>query len=414
VRSEYDRIAEQLAVVIGNTLTRFRSELNEPISIVALDFHPWHGRMALAVLTESELARESRLVDANMVSSWNHYDIGAGYAEWQPAQKMATAMESLYVQTQDANILFQCCASALGARPAVKAALRSAVADDFQMRVVNADDQRDYFVHPSLIMIRLPDERRRWVKQFGYRLHDEVRTHIRNAPKTFNHAKLLIDVQRASSVESNGGRQINISVLISGTLNNLPVNYRWEYDRHYSNFDSSDLAAFMAGGVVGYAAARAVKATGVFDAIASNTASQEDVHDRFLFEILDHLDKTVGRTESNNDTLWHRVRRVGWLAMIPAALISIIVFWWRLQANSADLPPFLIVIFGAALGLPAVLIVHCIGLCWLPDAFFLNETKGKRMMSSLGVATPRQLRWLAAFLALVTAAASLGIWRALW
>ena len=134
----------RLSETIANTLSRFESEIDEPIKILALDFHSWDEFLALAILTQAEFNDDPLLDDPAEMAAWKHYDLGADLAEWDVGSSFGN-MKTHYDETKDTETLFRCCATAI-ASPNVQQVLeRYQLADGFRISVANPDDGQEFF-----------------------------------------------------------------------------------------------------------------------------------------------------------------------------------------------------------------------------------------------------------------------------
>ncbi|QDU75393.1 hypothetical protein Pan97_24250 [Bremerella volcania] len=142
--STLESITDELTSIIAKTLNAYHSVPGESIKIVALDFHPWNGFLALAILTESEVATDPLLDDLTEMAAWKHYDFGANLDDWD-VNSILTEMKAIYDEIQDAQLLFQCCASAMASASVQQALSRYSLADGFRISVANPDDNVEYF-----------------------------------------------------------------------------------------------------------------------------------------------------------------------------------------------------------------------------------------------------------------------------
>lgn len=137
-------IADQLSSVISRTLNAYRSQLDEPIKVLALDFHPWNRFLALSVLTKSEVAIDPLLDDLAEMAAWKHYNFGANLDDWGVTSLLAE-MKTIYDKSKDAQPLFHCCASAMASASVQQAVSKYNLAHNFRVSVANPDDNHEYY-----------------------------------------------------------------------------------------------------------------------------------------------------------------------------------------------------------------------------------------------------------------------------
>jgi hypothetical protein len=141
-----------LAATVAAAIREFAPRLGGiPVKMLAVDCHPWHGSIELAVLTADETTRDGMLADPSEMASWRHYRFSEGLASWRPAAPLGCLMRAAYEAANDrravAEAFLRACAVAMTS-PEVAAAVESLVrAGDFRISVAHPDDGREFFSH---------------------------------------------------------------------------------------------------------------------------------------------------------------------------------------------------------------------------------------------------------------------------
>ena len=143
-----ESITDELSFIVAKTLNAYHSECSEPIKALALDVHPWNGFIALAALTESEVDADPLLDDIAQMAAWKHYDFGVKLEEWD-VNSVGTKMKAIYYEEEDAQLLFQCCASAMAAASVQQAIRKYKLADGFRISVADPDSNEEYYSDES-------------------------------------------------------------------------------------------------------------------------------------------------------------------------------------------------------------------------------------------------------------------------
>ena len=142
---------DTLAQVIANTLEALAPRLqDESLSMIALDCHPWHGSLYLAILKQSEVDTDPALADPEEMADWDLYDCGDGLAQWEAVVPLAEEMGRAYSDADDpAPIAEQCLRASAAAltHPAVQNVLKNfRLADGFRLSVAHPDSGQEYVV----------------------------------------------------------------------------------------------------------------------------------------------------------------------------------------------------------------------------------------------------------------------------
>ena len=121
---------------------------DDRITLFAVDCHPWHGMLGLAVLTADEAATDPELNDPAEMAAWRHYDFASGLAAGRALIPLGAEMRSAYYEAGDrpatAEAYLRACVSA-AASPTVAAALdQFKRADGFRLSVTHPDSGREF------------------------------------------------------------------------------------------------------------------------------------------------------------------------------------------------------------------------------------------------------------------------------
>jgi len=139
----------RLAGLIVNALSEFRGQVDGQIEAFAVDCHPWHGGLGLAMLTHDEVVNDPVLFDPAEMAAWKHFDFGSNLASWQAAADLASQMREAYYKSNDhadvAEEYLRACADAV-ATPAVQQALsKYDLTDAFRIFVRHPDTDKQYY-----------------------------------------------------------------------------------------------------------------------------------------------------------------------------------------------------------------------------------------------------------------------------
>ena len=87
----------RLASAIAAALREFAPRIVEDaVVMIAVDCHPWHGRLGLAALTESEVAADQLLADPTEMAAWRHYDFTRNLEVWKQVPELGAVMRIAY------------------------------------------------------------------------------------------------------------------------------------------------------------------------------------------------------------------------------------------------------------------------------------------------------------------------------
>jgi hypothetical protein len=143
-----DSWTARLAAAIATAVRDFAPALgNDPVALFAVDCHPWHGVIALALLTAEEVVGDPLLSDPAEMAAWHHYNFAAGLPSWQAAVELGREMRAGYEASERpaaANAFLGACAAAVSSREVGAALALLRRTSDFRLSVPHPDDGRDF------------------------------------------------------------------------------------------------------------------------------------------------------------------------------------------------------------------------------------------------------------------------------
>jgi hypothetical protein len=140
----------RLAAAVAAVVRELAAELQgAPVVLLAVDCHPWHGALDLAVLTAEEADADELLMNPAEMAAWRYYHFTEGRASWSPAAALGREMREAYEAASDrqaaAEEFFRGCAVAL-TRPEAAAAIERLERDRrFRISVAHPDDGREFY-----------------------------------------------------------------------------------------------------------------------------------------------------------------------------------------------------------------------------------------------------------------------------
>ena len=120
---------------------------SEPLAILAMDCHPWHGTLGLAALTATEVAADKLLADPAEMAAWRYFDFTRDLSSWQPASDLGERMKSAYENGDRravADAFFRACVAAMTSKVVRDALAVFVRIDDFRLSVPQPDDRREF------------------------------------------------------------------------------------------------------------------------------------------------------------------------------------------------------------------------------------------------------------------------------
>lgn len=150
-----DTWSNRFSRVVIDTLNALLPRLtNTPISMLAIDCHPWDGGLYLAILQRSEVDDDPAIDAPDEMTAWHLYDCGESMVEWEPASVLATEMQRDYDQADNnkaiADDYLRACADALSSAEVNTIVQEFDLDASFRIRVAHPDDGREFYNAPSM------------------------------------------------------------------------------------------------------------------------------------------------------------------------------------------------------------------------------------------------------------------------
>ena len=93
---------QRLATATAKAVREFAPTLaGEPVILLALDCHPWHGSIDLAVLTHREVEASPFLHNPTEMASWQHFYFSSSLESWKTVDELAAEMKAAYYSASD-------------------------------------------------------------------------------------------------------------------------------------------------------------------------------------------------------------------------------------------------------------------------------------------------------------------------
>jgi hypothetical protein len=138
----------QLADAIAAALHEFSPRLGgEKVALLAVDCHPWHGSVDLAVLTASEVATDPLLADPAEMAAWRYHNITRELSSWEPVERLGREMQSAYESGDRRAVAegyLRACATAVTSTKVVAALRLLERSSGFRVSVAHPDDGREF------------------------------------------------------------------------------------------------------------------------------------------------------------------------------------------------------------------------------------------------------------------------------
>jgi hypothetical protein len=138
----------RLASAIVAALREFAPQVGaEPLAMLALDCHPWHGTIGVAALTAKEVAGDKGLADPAEMAAWRFFDFARDFDCWQVATVLAQEMKSAYYSGGRPAVVeacFSACAAAITCDVVGEALEGFARVDGFRLSVAHPDNRREF------------------------------------------------------------------------------------------------------------------------------------------------------------------------------------------------------------------------------------------------------------------------------
>ena len=140
-----------LAKLVANSLTEYRSQANDAMELFAVDCAPWNGVIALAFLTMPELKAAPFLSEVAEMAAWKAYDFGAGLGSWQPlAFDLGSRMRAEYESAGErrsvvAGQFLRTCAVAVASEMVQAAFSTYRLGENFRITIRHPDTDEEYY-----------------------------------------------------------------------------------------------------------------------------------------------------------------------------------------------------------------------------------------------------------------------------
>src|SRR5262249_8657981 len=138
----------KLASAIAGALREFVPRLgSEPLAMLAVDCHPWHGGLGLAALTGIEVATQSFLADPAEMAAWRYFDFARDMPSWKATSELGNQMKSAYHVgdcTAIADAFLHACATAITSNVVCEALAPLVRTNTFRLSVAHPDDGREF------------------------------------------------------------------------------------------------------------------------------------------------------------------------------------------------------------------------------------------------------------------------------
>ncbi len=115
--------------------------------MLALDCHPWHGSIGIAVLTAKEVAAGRALDDPAEMAAWRLFDFARNFGSWQVVSALGKEMKSAYESGDRPEVVeafLRACATAVTSYPVTKALESFMLVDGFRLSVAHPDNGREF------------------------------------------------------------------------------------------------------------------------------------------------------------------------------------------------------------------------------------------------------------------------------
>jgi len=128
----------------------FREQVDGQIECFAVDCHPWHGTLDLAVLTHAEVKNDPVLSDPAEMAAWKHYHFASRLASWAAASELAAQMQAAYNAANEnragvAEEYLRACASAVATDEVQQSLARYELSHAFSISVRHPDNEQEYY-----------------------------------------------------------------------------------------------------------------------------------------------------------------------------------------------------------------------------------------------------------------------------
>jgi hypothetical protein len=143
-----DDWAPRLASAISAAMREFAPLVGaEPLAMLALDCHPWHGTLGLAALTAREVASDNLLADPAEMAAWRYFDFAQEFPSWKVVSDLGKRMRLDYEagdRLAVAEAFMRACAAAISSKSVGDALAAFVRTDGFRLSVAHPDDRREF------------------------------------------------------------------------------------------------------------------------------------------------------------------------------------------------------------------------------------------------------------------------------
>ncbi|MEZ6142795.1 MAG: hypothetical protein R3B84_19710 [Zavarzinella sp.] len=137
----------RLSLAIAGALLELAPQVGaEPLAMLALDCHPWHGNIGIAALTAKEVA-DKAINDPAEMAAWRFFDFARDFGSWQVATVLGQEMKSAYYSGERPAVVkafFSACAIAITSSVVAEAIAGFVRVDGFRLSVAHPDDGREF------------------------------------------------------------------------------------------------------------------------------------------------------------------------------------------------------------------------------------------------------------------------------
>jgi hypothetical protein len=138
----------RLAAAIAAALSDFAARPSaEAVAMLAVDCHPWHGSLALALLTTAEAETDPLLADPAEMAAWRYYDFARDLPCWQSVAQLGAEMRAAYDAGERPAVaiaFLRACTAAVLSPQAGAALRRLSQARGFRLSVAHPDNGQEF------------------------------------------------------------------------------------------------------------------------------------------------------------------------------------------------------------------------------------------------------------------------------
>jgi hypothetical protein len=121
----------------------------DSLVMLALDCHPWHGRIGISALTSTEVAADETLSDPPEMAAWRFFDFARDFKSWELTTDLVQLMRSAYYSDSDSRpavteAFFVACAAAIRSASVAEALGPFNLAEGFRLSVAHPDNGHEY------------------------------------------------------------------------------------------------------------------------------------------------------------------------------------------------------------------------------------------------------------------------------